>query len=63
MMRVKMLNHDEGHAGIGRQLREQLLVGFQTSRRRANADNGKFAGGGLSSESKAIPLRKIVLYQ
>ena len=41
MVRVEVLDEDKRHAGVARQVGEELLIGFETARRRADADDRK----------------------
>ena len=41
MVRVEVLDQDKRHAGVAWQVGEQLLIGFETARRRADADDRK----------------------
>jgi hypothetical protein len=37
---IEMLNEDESHSGVGREMGEQFGEGFQAARRSPNGDNG-----------------------
>src|SRR5262245_61796992 len=41
MLWIEVLHQEEGHAGLLRQVRQQVAEGFQPSRRGANADDGE----------------------
>ena len=54
MMGIEMLDQDEPHAGAVRKMREQLLIGYETARRRADGDDRKLTVAVISIGDRAF---------
>ena len=59
MMGIEVLDQDERHAGVVRKMREQVLIGFETARRCADADDRKRAVAviGIGDRAFVVHLR------